>query len=200
MFINRGRIYHPLSSVHLQQCTWVNSFGPDKLEHCGGNILSPVWCQAITRINTVTYMHHSFKTKLFSMRTLQWCHHGRDGVSNHQPHHCLLNRFFCRRSKKTSTLHVTDLCVPAQMVSNAEDVSIWWRHNEFCILMKASPKFQFVINSINSTSDWFPQICKKISLNGNDYEMDCRDGILCTKLNFLTSLLTFYVLHFAERT
>ena len=33
--------------------------------------------------------------------SLQW-RHGRDGVSNHQPHHCLLNRLFRRRSKKTS--------------------------------------------------------------------------------------------------
>ena len=31
---------------------------------------------------------------------LQWRHNGRDGVSNHQPHHCLLNRLFRCRSKK----------------------------------------------------------------------------------------------------
>ena len=31
---------------------------------------------------------------------LQWRHNGRDGVSNHQPHDCLLNRLFKRRSKK----------------------------------------------------------------------------------------------------
>ena len=31
---------------------------------------------------------------------LQCRHNGRDGVSNHQPHHCLLNRLFRRRSKK----------------------------------------------------------------------------------------------------
>ena len=35
-----------------------------------------------------------------SHRTLQWRHNGCDGVSNHQPHHCLLNRLFRRRSKK----------------------------------------------------------------------------------------------------
>ena len=32
------------------------------------------------------------------------------GVSNHQPHDCLLNRLFKRRSKKTSKLRVTGLC------------------------------------------------------------------------------------------
>ena len=69
---------------------------------------------------------------------LRWRHNGRDSVSNHQPHHCLLNRLFRRRSKKTSKLRVTGLCVgnspgtgefPARMASNAENVSISWRHN-----------------------------------------------------------------------
>ena len=34
----------------------------------------------------------------------------RDSVSNHQPHYCLLNRLFRRRSKKTSKLRVTGRC------------------------------------------------------------------------------------------
>ena len=40
-----------------------------------------------------------------------WRHNGRGSVSNHQPHDCLLNRLFRRRSKKTSKLRVTGLCV-----------------------------------------------------------------------------------------
>ena len=72
------------------------------------------------------------------MRSLEWRHNGLDSVSNHQPHACLLNRLFRRKSKKTSKLRVTGLCVgnspgtgefPAQMASNAENVSIWWRHH-----------------------------------------------------------------------
>ena len=67
--------------------------------------------------------------------SLQWRHNGHDGVSNHQPHHYLLNRLFGRRSKKTSKLCITGLCVtgefPAQMASNAENVSVWWRHHDF---------------------------------------------------------------------
>ena len=43
-------------------------------------------------------------------KTLRWRHNGRDSVSNHQPHDCLFNRLFRRRSKKTSKLRVTDLC------------------------------------------------------------------------------------------
>ena len=71
---------------------------------------------------------------------LQWRHDGRDGVSNHQPHDCLLNRPFRRRSKKTSKLRVNDLCAgnspvtgefPAQRASNAENVSISWRHHVY---------------------------------------------------------------------
>ena len=41
--------------------------------------------------------------------TLHWRHDDHDGVSNHQPHGCLLNRLFGRRSKKTSKLRVTAL-------------------------------------------------------------------------------------------
>ena len=37
-------------------------------------------------------------------------HNRRDGASNHQPHDCLLNRLFRRRSKKSSKLRVTGLC------------------------------------------------------------------------------------------
>ena len=42
---------------------------------------------------------------------LRWRHNGRDSVSNHQIHLCLLNRLFRRRSKKTSKLRITGLCV-----------------------------------------------------------------------------------------
>ena len=69
---------------------------------------------------------------------LRWRHNDHAGVSNHQPHGCLLNRLFRRESKKTSKLRVTGLCAgnspgtgefPAQMASYAENVSIWWRHH-----------------------------------------------------------------------
>ena len=66
--------------------------------------------------------------------TLHWRHNDHhDGVSNHQPRHCLLNGLFRRRSKKTLKLRVTDLCTvnsPGTGASNAENVSIWWRLHE----------------------------------------------------------------------
>ena len=69
---------------------------------------------------------------------LRWRHNGHDNVSNYQPHDCLLNRLFRRRSQKTSKLRITGLCAgnspgtgefPSQMASNAENVSVWWRHH-----------------------------------------------------------------------
>ena len=43
--------------------------------------------------------------------SLQWCHNGHDGVSNHQLLLCLLVRLFWRRSTKTSKLCSTGFCV-----------------------------------------------------------------------------------------
>ena len=48
--------------------------------------------------------------KRWDIVTLHWRHNDHGGISNHQPHGCLLNRLFRRRSKKTSKLRVTGLC------------------------------------------------------------------------------------------
>ena len=42
--------------------------------------------------------------------TLLWHHNGRDCVSNHQRHDCLLSRLFRHRSKKTSKPRATRRC------------------------------------------------------------------------------------------
>ena len=83
-----------------------------------------------------TFMPHrwigksSVYTRTKEIGSLLWRH-------NHQPYDCFLNRLFGRRSKETAKLCVTSLCVrnspvtgefPTQMASNAENVSIWWRH------------------------------------------------------------------------
>ena len=75
--------------------------------------------------------------------TLHWHHNERKGVANHQAHvFFLLNRLFRPISKKTSKLWklcVTGLCegnspvtgeFPVQKASDAENVSIWRRHQE----------------------------------------------------------------------
>ena len=97
------------------------------------------------------------------INTLRWRHNGRDSVSKHQPHDCSLNRLFRRRSKKTSKLRVTGLCAgnspltgefPAQMASNAENVSIWWRRHD---ILPIGIQFQIesIMKSIKLTADIF---------------------------------------------
>ena len=96
------------------------------------------WCwfesnSLIMRSIESQYMSCQYRLSV-CLVSLQW----RDSVQNHRPHGCLLNRIFCRRSKKTSKLRLTGLCAgnspgagefPAQTTRNAENVSIWWRHH-----------------------------------------------------------------------
>ena len=46
--------------------------------------------------------HSTYYSAIGCDCALLWRHNGLDGVSNHQPHHCLLGRLFGRRSKITS--------------------------------------------------------------------------------------------------
>ena len=80
----------------------------------------------------------NFSWVILVHRWLQWRHNGRDSLSNHQPHYCLLNLSFKRRSRETSKLRVTDLWernspvtgeFPAQRTSKTENISSWWRHH-----------------------------------------------------------------------
>ena len=50
-------------------------------------------------------------------KSLQWHHNEHDGVSNHQPYDCLLNRLVKHRLKTH------------KRYSDAENVSIWWRQH-----------------------------------------------------------------------
>ena len=93
---------------------------------------------------------------------LQWHHNGHDGVSNHQPPHCLPNHLFGCRSKKTSKLRVTGLCagnspgsgeLSAQMASNAENNSIWWRHHVRSWARASKMWRRYLISSTNYTVD-----------------------------------------------
>ena len=83
---------YPLS---IQSCT---------VGQNGGNIYEfyRFWC---------TMQFTSSLTIRLMKSSLHWRHNDHDGVSNQQPHGCLLNRLFRRRSKKTSKLRVTGLCV-----------------------------------------------------------------------------------------
>ena len=76
---------------------------------------------------------------MYEHYTLQWCHNEHNGISNHWHLNCLHKRLFRCRSKKTSKICITGLCegnspvtgeFPAQMTSNPENISIWWRHHD----------------------------------------------------------------------
>ena len=116
-------------------------------------------CHLNIKMPSHWYRNSHYKAKMVSQlsclyNALWWHHNGRDGVSNHQSHDCLLNRLFGRISKKASKLCVTGLCVgnspgtsefPAQMATNVENVSIWWCHHgkflhlEIVFILKQGP-------------------------------------------------------------
>ena len=93
---------------------------------------------------TLAYRYYFYLEEAWEHISVHW-QHGSYQLwancficSNHQPHDCLLNRVFRRRSKKISKLRVTGLFAgnspetgefPTRMASNAENVSIWWRHH-----------------------------------------------------------------------
>ena len=122
-------------------------------------------------------------------------------MTSHQPHDCLLNRLFTRRSKKTSKLRATGLCVgnspvtgelPAQRASNAENVSIWWRHHDELIYLNAI-RGCFVCHTVYEVMDLFPwEMITKMAIsfllnvekNWNSAQIN-----LSSTLNFLLKIL-----------
>ena len=99
-----------------------------------------LWLFQIGTIRRITRYKLVQSCRISTARaTIRWRHNEHNSDSNHQCLDCVLNRLFRRRSKKTSKLRVTGLCegnslaaieFPAQRASNAENVSIWWRHHD----------------------------------------------------------------------
>ena len=80
-----------------------------------------------------TLWYGSLEKTPITLSTLQSRHNDCDCVSNHRRLDCFLNRLLT--SMKTPKFRVTGLCTvtgefPALRTSNAENVSIWWRHYE----------------------------------------------------------------------
>ena len=78
-----------------------------------GNKSTMVQIMLMNRWQAITWTNYGldYRSIWVRSRTLHWRHNESDGVSNHQPHDCLLKRLFGRRSKKTSKLRVTGLYV-----------------------------------------------------------------------------------------
>ena len=107
--------------------------------HCNDlNVLHRNMYKMSGYIEKIIFFMKRYWVDITFSSSLLWCHNGCDGVWNHQPHDCLLNCSFRPRSKKISKPRVIALCAgnspvisefPAQMASNAVNVSIWWRHH-----------------------------------------------------------------------
>ena len=102
---------------------------------------------------------------------LQLRHNGLDGVSNHQPHYCVYSAVYScadqRKHHSSASLAFGNSPgtgeFPAQMASNAENASIWWRHHG---------KLCFIV--VNCRWFW------------NQYPtVQCRQ--LCSAINLITS-------------
>ena len=131
-------------------------------------MLGPANCVSaweLQRDTTLTSWGHNTHTLITGVTVLQWRHNEPNGVSNHQPHDCLLNRLFRRGSKKTWKLRVTGLCegnspvtgeFPAQRASNVENVSIWWRHH-------VSKKCLFYLYEWQFPEISFPEFCSMLT-------------------------------------
>ena len=123
-------------------------------------------------IDIVQYWSTMYRDSAVALR---WRNSGLDGVSNHQPHDCLLNRLFRHRSKKTSNLRVTGLCVgyspgtgefPAQRASYAEKVSIWWRHH-VCLVYRNTVTYITECDSLGLKSLFEPSAILSLYHYGN---------------------------------
>ena len=120
--------HHPLLGGQALRFCWDNHTGIIVME-----LAKSTDKIAVCRLSIQKSSEGSLVLYLWVFSALLWRHNGPDSVSNHQPHDCLLNRLFRRRSKKTSKLRVTGLCArnspgtgefPKQMTSTAENVSI----------------------------------------------------------------------------
>ena len=134
-------------------------------------ILSRPQCQAQVHSHIIVISRAS--------TTLQRRHNDHDRGSNHQPHGCLLNRLFRRRSKKTSKLRVTGLCVGNSPgpVNSPHKWPVTW---------KMFP-FDFVIMKANELS---------LEQNGRHFA----DVIHYCRMHFVEWKLLYFHLNFTKLT
>ena len=110
IWTNGGLVY--LMHIGVIRPQWVKHISCIVLQICPltSLLIWVQWDQIYFVIEWFDYLaDHAVFIMSRRLSSLRWRHNGRDSVSNHQPHHCLLNRLFRRRSKKTSKPRVTGL-------------------------------------------------------------------------------------------
>ena len=65
-----------------------------------GRMLLPHWKLLFISLCALKYHVSKSPRRMYNVHTLQWRHNERDGVSNDQPHDCLLNRLFKAQIKE----------------------------------------------------------------------------------------------------
>ena len=163
------------NSFHLRKCHWIF-----RLQNGSHFVSDPIMSTITCHRNTTNHDDHCRYPNF--LKPLLWRHNAHDGVSNHQHHQCLLNRLFGRRTKKASKLSVTDLCVgnsqgtgefPTQMASNAENISIWWRHHAILrMIPKIFTYFQDQCHHEGFFTNWHFQAFRRAS-SGGLYRTGC---------------------------
>ena len=125
--------------------------------------------------------------------TLQWRHNERHWVSNHRHFDCIL--IACSGADQRIHQHSALLAFvtgefPAQKASNAENVSIWWRHQAqlewrkfyvFCISGKRMPNsgcallniLSICYNSCAVGIHWWLGTSRCHGISGNDNRIQC---------------------------
>ena len=94
-------------SIHIFVYPHINIFGLEtaiyRIRQQPGSLLVQLMASSLFSAEWCLILNWTY--------SLHWRHNDHDGVSNHQPHGCLHNRLLRRKSKKTSKLRVTGLCV-----------------------------------------------------------------------------------------
>ena len=113
-YLNESHIYRVCVCM-WEGGQWVEYFGNDQWTMNWVSWLlftsdhpNSCWLIVDSSLSNIHKYNLDRNTKYVS--TLHWRHSEYDDISNHQPHGCLLNRVFRRRSKKTPKLRATDLC------------------------------------------------------------------------------------------
>ena len=120
-----------VNSTSKHRC-WHGALVPNNHRSCSNNMGCNIVRTLRILINALRYMFHVVIMRI-TMTSYE-----RDGVSNHQPQ--IVYSTVCSGADqgKHQRLRVTSLCegnssvtdeFPAQRTSDAENVSIWWRHH-----------------------------------------------------------------------
>ena len=117
-------------------------------------------------------------------------------VSNHQPHDCLLKRFFRRRTKKWSKLYVTGLCAGNSLVpvNSLHKWPVTWKIFPFDDVIMIFHQFIICYNMFSMDSDITLPVSLNKSILSQTFDCVCflYDTQLSTwvKFKLITSSMT----------